>query len=213
MEIIAQGVGKQFGNEWIIKNFNHHFEAHKACVILGGNGSGKSTLLKIISGFMQPGSGSIIYKHEQVEIDKENIHREVSYAAPYLELIEEFTCLESILFHQKFKPFVNQLSATEVLELSGLQHAAHKELKVFSSGMKQRLKLTLAILSNCKVLLLDEPCANLDAKAIDWYQQMIETYASTKLMLVCSNHLTYEYEFCKEQINTETFKSNNVIGE
>jgi ABC-type multidrug transport system ATPase subunit len=100
-----------------------------------------------------------------------------------------------------------------VLELSGLQHAAHKELKVFSSGMKQRLKLTLAILSNCKVLLLDEPCANLDAKAIDWYQQMIETYASTKLMLVCSNHLTYEYEFCKEQINTETFKSNNVIGE
>ena len=73
MEIIAQGVGKKFGNEWIIKNFNHHFEAHKACVILGGNGSGKSTLLKIISGFMQPGSGSIIYKHEQVEIDKENI--------------------------------------------------------------------------------------------------------------------------------------------
>jgi ABC-type multidrug transport system ATPase subunit len=206
MEIIAQSVGKKFGNEWVIKNFSHHFTAHQPCVILGGNGSGKSTLLKILSGFMQPGSGKVEYKQNELPIDKENIFNCVSYAAPYIELIEEFTCLESILFHQKFKPFINQLSAAEVLNLSGLQHARDKELKVFSSGMKQRLKLTLAILSDCPVLLLDEPCANLDAKAIEWYGQMIETYAQSKLKIVCSNHLTYEYYFCKEQINTETIR-------
>ena len=206
MEIFAHEIGKKFGNEWIIKNFNHHFTHNSPCVILGGNGSGKSTLLKIISGFMQAGKGKIMYKHNNLEVKPENIHQFISYAAPYIELMEEFTCFESIQFQQKFKPFYNQLTCDEVLELSGLAHASQKTLKVFSSGMKQRLKLTLAILSECPVLLLDEPCSNLDAKAIDWYQQMLDNYTKNKLIIICSNHLHYEYQICKEQINTEAFK-------
>ena len=206
MEIIAQELGKKFGSEWIIKNFNHHFTSTSPCVILGGNGSGKSTLLKLISGFMQAGKGKVIYKNNGQEYDSASVVQLVSYAAPYLELVEEFTCLESIHFQQRFKPFVHNLSADEVLQLSGLNHASAKLLKVFSSGMKQRLKLTLAMLADCPVLLLDEPCSNLDAKAIEWYHNMLETYAKNKLIIVCSNHLQYEYQFCKEQINTEEFK-------
>lgn len=206
MEIFAHEVGKKFGNEWIIKNFNHHFTKDNPCAILGGNGSGKSTLLKIISGFMQAGKGQIVYKQNNAEISSENIYQYISYAAPYIELVEEFTCSESIQFQQKFKPFYNNISNKEVLELSGLAHASEKTLKVFSSGMKQRLKLTLAILSECPVLLLDEPCSNLDAKAIDWYHQMLDNYAKNKLIIICSNHLHYEYQICKEQINTEAFK-------
>jgi ABC-type multidrug transport system ATPase subunit len=72
--------------------------------------------------------------------------------------------------------------------------------------MKQRLKLTLAIMADCPVLMLDEPCSNLDAKAIDWYHTMLDAYAKNKLIIVCSNHLQYEYQLCKEQINTEAFK-------
>ena len=206
MEIFAQAVGKKFGSEWIIQNFNHHFTAANPCAILGGNGSGKSTLLKIIAGFMQAGKGKIIYKHHNKEQEADAVYQLISYAAPYLELVEEFTCLESIQFQQKFKPFVNNASVSEVLELSGLKHAADKTLKVFSSGMKQRLKLTLAIMADCPVLMLDEPCSNLDAKAIDWYHIMLEAYAKEKLIIICSNHLHYEYQICKEQINTEAFK-------
>lgn len=206
MEIFAHEVGKKFGNEWIIKDFNFHFTSSKPCAILGGNGSGKSTLLKIIGGFMQAGKGSIQYRQQNITIEKEAVYKCISYAAPYLELVEEFTCVESIEFQQKFKPFLNSISSNEVLALSGLQHAADKALKVFSSGMKQRLKLTLAILADCPVLLLDEPCSNLDAKAIDWYHHMLEQYAKDKLIIICSNHLHYEYQICKEHINTETFK-------
>jgi ABC-type multidrug transport system ATPase subunit len=206
MEIFAQEVGKKFGNEWIIKNFNHHFSSAQPCAILGGNGSGKSTLLKIIAGFMQAGKGKIIYTQNNQKIETDSVYKLVSYAAPYIELVEEFTCLESIEFQQKFKPFSNQIPATEVLELSGLKHASNKTLKVFSSGMKQRLKLTLAIMADCPVLLLDEPCSNLDAKAIDWYHKMLDTYAKNKLIIVCSNHLQYEYQICTAQINTEAFK-------
>jgi ABC-type multidrug transport system ATPase subunit len=206
MEIVAHEVAKKFGNEWIIKNFSHHFTIDKPCVILGGNGSGKSTLLKIIAGFMQAGKGKVTYKKNQVEIDAAQIHQQISYAAPYLELVEEFNLIESIEFQQKFKPFVNDVSVAEVIDLSGLKHASTKPLKVFSSGMKQRLKLTLAIMANCPVLLLDEPCSNLDAKAIDWYHLMLETYSKNKLIIICSNHLQYEYQICKTQINTEEFK-------
>lgn len=206
MEIFAQDVGKKFGNEWIIKNFNHHFTLQNPCAILGGNGSGKSTLLKMLAGFMQTGKGKVIYTQNGTQQNAEKIYELISYAAPYLELVEEFTCLESIQFQQKFKPFINKASDIEVLELSGLKHASGKSLKVFSSGMKQRLKLTLAIMADCPVLMLDEPCSNLDAKAIDWYHQMLDTFAKNKLLIVCSNHLHYEYQICTQQINTEAFK-------
>jgi ABC-type multidrug transport system ATPase subunit len=93
-----------------------------------------------------------------------------------------------------------------VLEISGLQHAKEKALKVFSSGMKQRLKLTLAIMADCPTLMLDEPCSNLDTKAIDWYHKMLDKFAKDKLIIICSNHLQYEYQICNEQINTEVFK-------
>jgi len=206
MEIVAQEVGKKFGNEWIIKNFNHHFKVASPCAILGGNGSGKSTLLKMIAGFMQAGKGKIIYTQQNNEIEADKVYQQISYAAPYLELVEEFTCLESIEFQYKFKPFINQIAAQEVLELSGLKHASNKAIKVFSSGMKQRLKLTLAITADCPVLLLDEPCSNLDAKAINWYHNLLDTYAKNKLIIICSNHLQYEYQICTTQINTEAFK-------
>ncbi|MCC6251172.1 MAG: ABC transporter ATP-binding protein [Bacteroidia bacterium] len=206
IEIIATDIGKKFGTEWIIKNFNHHFTSDKPCVILGGNGSGKSTLLKIISAYMQAGKGKLEYLIHQKKIEPASVYKHISYAAPYLELIEEFTCIENIQFQQKFKPFLNQYTSNDILDLSGLSHSAKKQIKVFSSGMKQRLKLTLAILADCPFLFLDEPCSNLDAKAIDWYQQMLNEYAAEKLIIICSNHLHYEYQICKEQINTEEFK-------
>ena len=206
MDIHANEVGKKFGNEWIIKDFTYHFKAPQRYAILGSNGSGKSTLLKIISGFMVPGKGTINYSENNTQVPAEQVFQQISYAAPYIELVEEFTCIENIAFQLKFKPFFNQASAQEVLEISGLKNAANKEIKNFSSGMKQRLKLTLAIMANCPVLLLDEPCSNLDAKAIEWYAHMLETYAKNKLVIICSNHLHYEYSSCEHLINTEDFK-------
>lgn len=206
MEIKLHEIGKKYGNEWIVKQVNFDFSPPNNYAILGANGSGKSTLLKVIAGFTQASKGKIVYEQEQVQIEQDILYTHLSYAAPYIDLIDDFTCLEIITFQAKFKPFLNQLSSTEVLEKSGLQNAKNKQIKHFSSGMKQRLKLTLAILANCPLLLLDEPCANLDKAAIDWYQNMIDTYASQKLKIVCSNHLNYEYLFCNKILQIEQFK-------
>lgn len=208
MQLLLNSIGKRFGNEWIFKNINLTINKENNLVILGGNGSGKSTLLGIISGFMQASAGDIKYVYNNQEIFKEYIYKHISIAAPYLELIEEYSAIESIIFQAKFKPFINQLSASEILEISGLNYTKNKAVKDFSSGMKQRLKLTLAILTDAPLLLLDEPCSNLDKKAADWYDSMINQYANNKLIIVCSNHLSHEYSFCRDTLKVEDFNVN-----
>ena len=130
----------------------------------------------------------------------------MSIAAPYLELIEDFTLKEHIQFHFSVKKSVRDLSVNEVIELSGLKKSANKKISYFSSGMKQRLKLTLAILSDTPLLLLDEPLSNLDSKAGDWYANLIENYTAGRSIVVCSNHQPNEYFFHKQQLNIEDFQ-------
>lgn len=105
-----------------------------------------------------------------------------------------------------YKAFYNNLASENIVELSGL--AAHKDkyIKLFSSGMKQRLKLTLAILADAPILFLDEPTTNLDATVIDWYKNMITNYAMHKTIVVCSNSIKDEYSFCDRIITMEDFK-------
>ena len=127
-------------------------------------------------------------------------------ASPYMELIEDFTLLETIEHQKTFKPFIHSFSAEEVITHMQLEHAANKYLKNYSSGMRQRVKLGLAILADCPVLLLDEPCSNLDANAIQWYQTMIQKFAADKTILVCSNAVKEEYLFCNHKIEIEQYK-------
>ena len=127
-------------------------------------------------------------------------------ASPYMELIEDFTLTETINHQKQFKPFINNLSAEDVIKRMQLEHTADKYIKNYSSGMRQRVKLGLAILADCPVLLLDEPCSNLDANAIAWYQNMITEFALQKTILVCSNTVKEEYTFCSDKIEIENFK-------
>lgn len=204
MKITLENIGKRFNSEWIFKNVNLEFEGPNGIVILGGNGSGKSTLLQVIAGNYLSSEGKITYSNNGNIIPVENIFKHLAISTPYLELFEEFTLKEAIEFHGKFKPLL--LSCQEIIALAYLENSANKPIKYFSSGMKQRVRLALAILSNCPLLLLDEPTSNLDTKGIDWYQKLITDYTQNKLIFVCSNKQESEYFFCKEIINIEEFK-------
>ena len=92
-----------------------------------------------------------------------------------------------------------------MLHIVGLDKAVNKQLRYFSSGMKQRLKLAQAFFSNTPVLLLDEPTTNLDADGIALYQNLISHYTKDKLVIVSSN-VKQEYDFCEEVIEIETYK-------
>ena len=201
MQISLAEACKRFNKEWIFKNLNFQFEAGKHYALVGNNGSGKSTLLQIIAGYSGLTKGSI----EWTPFDANTIYEQISFAAPYLELVEEFTATEQFEFQAQFKPIQKDLSTQKILELIGLKNAAHKQIRYYSSGMKQRLKLALAIFSDCPILLLDEPCSNLDKEGYALYDTLIKEYAMHKLIIVGSNDPA-EYHFCKAQVNLMDYK-------
>lgn len=204
--ISVNKAGKKFGSEWIFRNLSLEIPSTEKMAILGLNGSGKSTLLQALSGYLTLNEGEILFTLNDKQIDSEKMHKYCSYASPYLDLIEDFTLAELINHTKVFKPFVNNFSTQQIIELSGLKEHESKFIHQFSSGMKQRLKLTLAILADAPILLLDEPTSNLDVNVIKWYQTLIDTYAMHKTIIVCSNSIKEEYLFCTKTIIMEDFK-------
>ena len=206
MKITLEKAGKKFFREWVFRDLSLELSSTDSLAILGPNGSGKSTLLQVISGSMMPTTGTISYAVDEKKIEGENIFRMVSFASPYLELIEEFTLKEIIRFHFGIKQAVNNFSEDEIISLTGLEHSKKKIFKYFSSGMKQRVKLTLALLSDVEIILLDEPCSNLDKESMKWYHKLVLNYAMNKIIIVCSNNQPEEFEFCKRQVNMMDWK-------
>lgn len=207
IDIKVTNAGKKFGREWIFRNISLEIKSGEKIVILGLNGSGKSTLLQALTGYLTLNEGGLTYLNNQQKTDDEEQYKLISLASPYLELIEDFTLQEQIEHVNIYKPFLNGLTTEKVVELSGLTAHKDKFIQLFSSGMKQRLKLTLAILADAPILFLDEPTTNLDATVINWYKDMIDQYAMNKTIIVCSNSIKDEYSFCERVITMEDYKN------
>jgi len=234
MQIQLNNTGKRFNKEWIFRNCNYTFNAGVSYAITGLNGSGKSTLLQTIAGAINASEGSITVNHIPLteegslltvngkrstvndsvngkrstvnpSVDNALLYQHLSIAAPYLELVEEMTAKEALKFHAAFKPLLENISIEEILTIVGLKAAADKQIRYYSSGMKQRMKLAQAIFSDVPILLLDEPCTNLDAVGYALYHQLIKDYCTNKLVIVCSND-PQEYDFCMERIDIMAYK-------
>ena len=188
MKITLQDIGRRYNRDWIFRHIDYTFSVGHKYAVLGPNGSGKSTLLKVLCGNLTPSEGKIKYQHEDSEIAVDRIFQYLSIAAPYVELIEDLTLREMITFHFRFKASIN------------------KEIRYFSSGMKQRVKLALACCSDSALVFLDEPTSNLDEKGEAWYLELIEkTISDDRLLIVCSNQAK-EYSFCDQHISISDYK-------
>lgn len=204
-EIKCVDLSKRFGFEWIFKQINFQFEQGKQYAIVGPNGSGKSTLLKVISNGLMPTSGNAQYTFkDKIITDESEIAKHIMYAAPYISLIEDFTLSELYDFHASFRK-MNIASKNEFMEMAQLEIHQNKYIKNFSSGMRQRLKLSLAFMTDSPVILLDEPTSNFDAKAIDWYLEMVKKYTTNRLLIIGSNQ-EYEFSFCSQQLSILSYK-------
>ncbi len=202
MKITLQNLGKRYNREWIFRHIEYEFIVGKKYAITGSNGSGKSTLLQVIAGSLMHNEGSIEMHNGQL-LSNEQHYQHISIATPYLELIEEMTALEMLRFHSTFKQLI--LPAAEILQIVNLQASAKKQIRYYSSGMKQRFKLALAFFSKTPILLLDEPTTNLDEDGIALYHQLIKNYTTNKLVIVCSND-KQEYSFCEEALEMGRYK-------
>ncbi len=207
ISIDIRKLGKKYENRWIFHDVNCTFSRDSRTAILGSNGSGKSTLLLSIAGYLIPNKGELIWSLDGKQIEEDSIYKYLSFAAPYIELPGDLTVSE-ILEHQGiFKPFIGGMTWEDALDKINLKAFPCRQIKNLSSGMRQRLKLGLAILADCPVLMLDEPCSNLDANAVEWYSEMISVYAEKKIIFVCSNEQKQEFSFCNDTLMIEKFKS------
>lgn len=204
--ISLSDAGKRYNRDWIFRHLNYQFEPAQSYAITGPNGSGKSTLLQVLGGIMQTNEGKCDWKINNKSIDAEKIFNHISFSAPYLELIEELTLKEFLEFHTGFKSFLPGLEILQIAEIVGLGKAINKQIRYYSSGMKQRLKLAQCILSDTPAILLDEPCTNLDSEGVSLYHELISVYGKGRLIFVSSND-EVEYSFCGVKLNITEYKS------
>lgn len=226
MTILLSDAGKRFNREWIFRHFTYTFEEGKTYAITGPNGSGKSTLLQVLAGAMQINEGKIKYdvrlkeyavrkqrqqgsnlelRQVMFDLPADQVYQHISYCAPYLEVIEEMTFAEFLQFHQRFKPFLEGMDIPAIIARVGLEAAAGKQIRYYSSGMRQRVKLAQAIFSDTPAIFLDEPCTNLDLAGIGLYHDLINDYGKNRLIIVSSND-EIEYKFCEERISINDYK-------
>lgn len=200
MDILATNLSKKFRQEFVIRDFSYQFKAGNSYAITGPNGSGKSTLLQLIAQFTLPNSGKI----EMTRIDPELAYAQITYAAPYVELIEEYTLPEHLAILVKNNYLPSSIDIDTLEEFIDLQPGRFKLIKNYSSGMRQKIKLGFALLSERPVLLLDEPTTNFDEQAKQWFFNRLNDQRH-KLIIIASNELR-EIEFCSEKIAIVEFK-------
>jgi ABC-type multidrug transport system ATPase subunit len=207
--ITLSDAGKKFNREWIFRHLNYQMEAGRSYAITGPNGSGKSTLLQCIAGSSMLSEGSLSYVTTTGEaIHDQQLFQSISLAAPYLELIEEMTPLEFLRFHLQFKPLLPGTTPEELLASAHLEASANKQIRYFSSGMKQRLKLLQAFYSDVPVILLDEPCTNLDRNGFEFYRSLCEGPGKNRLTIIGSND-PVETEHCRGYIHLPDYRQKN----
>lgn len=206
MRITLAGVSKHFVREKVLTALDHVFEAGSRTALLGPNGSGKSTLLQLVAGALVPTAGRVDHALRDTPVEAEELYRHVSIAAPYLELYEELSLHETIAMHARFKPFRAGLPPAALAEAAYLEGHWGKPVSHFSSGMKQRLKLALAIFSDTPLLLLDEPVTNLDTEGAAWFHKLLMGHLDGRTLLVASNRHAEETFACTKSVEVSRWK-------
>jgi len=201
MQIALHNAGKRFNREWIFRHLDYEFISGKSYAIIGPNGSGKSTLLQSISGASLLSEGNVEYKN----VNDSDVYKNISIAAPYLQLVEEMTLNEFLNFHSSLKSWLPSLTSQEIISTIQLEKAKHKQIRYFSSGMKQRVNLAQAIFSNVTVVLLDEPTTNLDDEGILLYNNLVNKFCANRLLIVSSND-KQDYNFCENILDMKNHK-------
>ena len=206
MHIELQHIGKRYQKEWIFRGVDARWNEGDCTAILGGNGSGKSTLTQIISGFLSSSEGELSWNINGKKIARDQVFKHVSMCTPVVQLWDDFTLRENVEFFLRFKSLRNGMNASEFMQCIELEKQEHRALKHFSSGMRQRVKLGLAIVAESSLLLLDEPCSHLDDRAVQWFQALLKTHAQGRTIFVASNKDERETFMCNGSLDVASLK-------
>ena len=161
-----EGVNKEYGNNHVVKDLNLNVEEGEFLTLLGSSGCGKTTTLRMIAGFEEPSSGSILVQGESIA-EKEPYERDVNTVFQSYALFPHMTVYDNIAYGLKMKKVPKKEIAERVtkmmtmVQLEGFEKRYPTQL---SGGQKQRVAIARALINRPRVLLLDEPLGALDLK-------------------------------------------------
>ncbi|MCO6460318.1 MAG: ATP-binding cassette domain-containing protein [Saprospiraceae bacterium] len=185
--IECEAIGKRYMYEWVIRDFDFTFRTGECYAIKGPNGSGKSTLLKILSGHATPSAGTIRFMSSGKSLPVSDIYNQITYTAPYIDLIEELTVKELLKLHDGLRSLDNPAEVHHCIESLPFKNMMGKKIGELSSGMKQRIKLILAIHTRTSIILLDEPGTNLDEEGKQWFENLLRPKLTDHIVIIASN--------------------------
>jgi ABC-type multidrug transport system ATPase subunit len=197
MELSIQKLSKSFRHRIVFQDLTLSIASGSRLAITGPNGSGKSTLLKILSSGSLPTSGKVNYRKDGKHIPEDQIYKYLHFIAPYNTVIEELTLPELFHFHQKLG-LLNRFGSYKAwVDHLEYDFKEAQQIKSFSSGMKQRIRLGLALLDDRPLLLLDEPGSNLDDKGKSWFYHLLDQLSKDQTLIIASNDQR-EIAYCNQ---------------
>lgn len=185
----ARGLAKKFGRTGIFRDITFTVAAGESFCVTGRNGSGKSTLLKILAGLLSPTAGSVKHMLGR-EIPKASWLGHTGYTGPLVNPYDELTAQEHIDFAGK-RP-ANRAAAGSLLDRFDLARHRDKKVRHYSSGMKQRLRIILAVLNDPPVLILDEPSTNLDGDGKEVFRSYLDSIRDGRIIIIATNDAAEE---------------------
>ncbi|MCE1164557.1 MAG: ABC transporter ATP-binding protein [Bacteroidetes bacterium] len=204
----CKSLEKRYLNRVIFRNFNETLKAGDSLAITGRNGSGKSTLLKIIANLIKPDRGTVTMTDNGSEINHDKRHFHTGMIAPYINLYEELTAYENLSFFYDLKSPGGKDKKERIgflLEKVKLYSRRNDEVKNFSSGMKQRVKLAFAVINSPRLLLMDEPRTNLDTEGVDLVYGVAEEQKKNGILIIATNE-PEDTGICGRTASIEDFK-------
>lgn len=199
MKLVLQNIKKSYEGKILFSNINLTFEMGNSYAVLGKNGSGKTSLLKVLMGFSKPDNGSVFWS------DDKNIfaigYSDFAFSGIQQQLFDDITVLNIINFHFKFRLPIDP-NYKEIIKSVFTDIQLNKKANQLSAGWLNRLKLLLSILTQSKVLILDEPFSNMDEEGIEKFVDLIKTYSENRILIIAGNRAD-ELAMCNHRITLD----------
>ena len=201
MELTLDRLSKQFGRHLAVDRVSASFTPG-VVGLLGANGAGKTTLMRMVCDVLRPTSGQVLLNGRDTAELGEKYRDLLGYLPQDFGYYPDFSALNFMRYLATLKGFDNydgRERSLRLLEEVGLADDAHRKVKTFSGGMKQRLGIAQAMLNDPTILVLDEPTAGLDPKERVRFRNLIAGFAQDKIVLL-STHIVSDVEFIANRI-------------
>lgn len=199
MELVIDRVSKQYKNLIAVDRVS--LKLHKGVYgLLGANGAGKTTLMRMICGIVTPTSGRISF--DGTDVKEESYRAVLGYLPQDFGYYPEFSGMDFLLYMASLKGIDSKSAkkrANELIKLVSLEDVAKRKIKTYSGGMKQRIGIAQAMLSNPRILVLDEPTAGLDPRERVRFRNIIAELGKNSIVLL-STHIVSDIEHIADEI-------------